>query len=75
MSLPLHLQRRVRRLRIHGVRRRLGAVRGVRAQRRAATLEQIESLFGGGGAALGKVGVELGDAELLEHKRLVSHAS
>ena len=42
---------------------------------RGKTLEQIESLFGGGGAALGEVEMELEDAELLEHKRLVSHAS
>ncbi|XP_039775613.1 probable polyol transporter 4 [Panicum virgatum] len=42
---------------------------------RGKTLEQIESLFGGGGAALGEVEMELGDAELLVHKRLVSHAS
>ncbi|TVU16615.1 hypothetical protein EJB05_40188, partial [Eragrostis curvula] len=39
------------------------------------TLEQIESLFGGGGAALGEAAVELGDVELLERKRLVSDAS
>ncbi|CAN6269781.1 unnamed protein product [Urochloa humidicola] len=37
------------------------------------TLEQIESLFGGVGVNSGEV--ELGDAEHLEHKRLVPHAS
>ncbi|CAL5029239.1 unnamed protein product [Urochloa decumbens] len=37
------------------------------------TLEQIESLFGGVGVASGEV--ELGDAERLEHKRLVPNAS
>ncbi|CAL5029240.1 unnamed protein product [Urochloa decumbens] len=41
---------------------------------RGKTLEQIESLFGGGGAALCEVEMELGKGELLEHKRLVSHA-
>ncbi|RLM74169.1 putative polyol transporter 4 [Panicum miliaceum] len=35
------------------------------------TLEQIESLFGGGVVTSGEV--ELGDAERLEHKRLVTH--
>ncbi|CAD6259043.1 unnamed protein product [Miscanthus lutarioriparius] len=44
------------------------------------TLEEIESLFGGGGVSVahgngGAGEVELGDAERLEHKRLVSHAS
>jgi len=41
------------------------------------TLEEIESLFGGGGVhGHGGPGeVELGDAERLEHKRLVSHAT
>jgi MFS family permease len=43
-------------------------------------LEEIESLFGGGGVSVahgngGPGEVELGDAERLEHKRLVSHAS
>ncbi|KAL6651630.1 hypothetical protein ACP70R_010555 [Stipagrostis hirtigluma subsp. patula] len=39
---------------------------------RGKTLEQIETMFRGGGAVLGEV--ELGDAEeRLEHKRLVSH--
>ncbi|XP_062227119.1 probable polyol transporter 4 [Phragmites australis] len=37
------------------------------------TLEQIESLFGGGGVTPGEV--ELRDAERLVHKRLVSHPS
>jgi sugar porter (SP) family MFS transporter len=40
------------------------------------TLEEIESLFGGGGVSVthgGSGEVELGDAERLEHKRLVSH--
>ncbi|XP_066344977.1 probable polyol transporter 4 [Miscanthus floridulus] len=44
------------------------------------TLEEIESLFGGGGVSVahgngGAAEVELGDAERLEHKRLVPRAS
>jgi MFS family permease len=41
------------------------------------TLEQIESLFGGGGGGGATMSgeVELGDAERLEHKRLVPHPS